>query len=176
MANIVYIATSLDGFIAKKDGSLDWLTEYSDTGQGDFGFAAFMDSVDAVIMGRKTFDTVVAFGEWPYSRPVYVLSNNLVHLPDGYEDRCSIVKGELMAILSALHGKGMKNIYVDGGRTIQGFLKEGLIDELIITRVPVLLGDGIPLFAGPAQEIKLEHAGTEVLAGQLVRSHYKRKE
>ncbi|EGU53007.1 deaminase-reductase domain-containing protein [Vibrio orientalis CIP 102891 = ATCC 33934] len=147
MANIVFIATSLDGYIADKNGGLDWLQSVPNPDNIDMGFAALMARVDALVMGRNTLDVVLSFGvEWPYSKPVFVLSNTLTQVPDGYEDKVFLVKGELKEIVQNLNEQGYNDLYIDGGKTIQSFLKEGLIDEMSITTMPVLLGGGSPLF------------------------------
>ena len=91
MSNIVYIATSIDGYIAKKDGGLDWLNEVPNPDKSDFGFSNFMDSIDAIIMGRNTFEIVLSFGEWPYNKPVFVLSNTLKTVPDNLKNKAEIL-------------------------------------------------------------------------------------
>lgn len=172
MTNIVYIATSIDGYIAGKDGNIDWLMEVPNPDQSDFGFADFLDRIDGIIMGRKTFEMVVSFGEWPYPKPVFVLSNTLKSVPENLQDKSEIVHGDLKKILDLLKKRGFKNLYIDGGKTIQSFLRENLIDELIITRVPIILGAGTPLFADLKSEIKLKHAETEIFNNSLVKSRY----
>ena len=176
MANIVYIATSLDGFIARKDGNLDWLMEIPNTENNDYGFSSFLDKIDGIIMGRRTFETVITFNEWPYTKPVFVLSNTLREVPDKYQDKAEIVKGNLNEILDSMKLNGFNNFYIDGGKTIQSFLKLNLIDELIITRIPIILGSGIPLFTEMDSEIKFEHINTETLNKDLIKSTYRRKE
>ena len=175
MPNFVYIATSLDGFIAKKDGGIDWLLETPNPEGSDFGFSEFMKSVDAIVMGRNTFELVLTFSEWHYTKPVFVLSNTLQSVPNNVTDKAEILSGNPESIIKELNSRGYKNFYIDGGITIQNFLDQELIDELIITRIPILLGDGIPLFAGLTKEQKFEHLNTEVYNNSLVKSHYKRK-
>jgi len=174
MANFVYIATSLDGFIAGEDGDSSWLTEIPNPDQSDFGFADFMSRIDALIMGRKTFDQVLAFGVWPYDKPVFVLSNTLRSIPAEAATKAEVINGELEPVIAKLKSRGHLNLYVDGGVTIQSFLQEDLIDEMIITRVPILLGSGVQLFGHlqDAMEFSLER--TEILNGGLVKSSYKR--
>ncbi|CAM9199691.1 unnamed protein product [Ectocarpus fasciculatus] len=173
MPNYVYIAISLDGFIADKDGGIDFLTSTPNPDNNDFGFASFMDSVDGLVMGRKTFETVCGFGgEWGYSKRVFVLSNTMTAVPVGYEDKAEVVTGELHSIMSSLSERGYKNMYIDGGITIQNFLKEGLIDELIVTTVPVILGGGSPLFSSLSAPVSLELVKSEVLLSALVKNHY----
>ena len=175
MAIIVYIATSLDGYIAKKDGNIEWLIEVPNPENSDYGFSEFIERIDGIIMGKNTFETVVGFNQWPYSKPVFVLSNSLRSLPVGYKDRAQIVRGELRNIVASLETKGIKNLYIDGGMTIQSFLQEDLIDELIITRIPIILGSGIPLFIDMDAELKFKVVNTEVLNKDLVKSTYLRK-
>ena len=175
MPIIVYIATSLDGHIAKKDGNIDWLMEVPNPENSDYGFREFMERIDGIIMGRNTFETVVGFDQWPYFKPVFVLSNSLKSLPDGYEDKAQIVRGELKNIVASLEKKGIRSFYIDGGKTIQSFLQEDLIDEMIITRIPTILGSGIPLFIDMDTELKFKVANTEVLNQYLVKSTYLRR-
>jgi len=147
MANIVFIATSLDGYIADKNDGLDWLHSVPNPDNIDMGFSSLMERVDALVMGRNTLDIVLSFGvEWPYSKPVFVLSNTMTKVPEGYEDKVFLVNGELSDIVQNLREQGYNDLYIDGGKTIQSFLKQGLIDELNITTIPVLLGGGAPLF------------------------------
>lgn len=174
MPNIVYIATSLDGYIARKDGNIDWLMESPNPDNSDYGFSAFMDRIDAILMGRSTFETVIGFDHWPYTKPVFILSSSMKEMPAGYEDKASLVSGDLEDIIESLSKKGIENIYVDGGRTIQSFLEQDLIDELIITRIPILLGSGIPLFGDMKKEIKFRLVDTEILNEDLVKSTYVR--
>ncbi|MHA2143596.1 MAG: dihydrofolate reductase family protein [Candidatus Thorarchaeota archaeon] len=174
MANYVYIATSLDGFIAASDGGLDWLNEISNPENSDFGYAEFMSGIDAVVMGRKTFEKVLTFDFWPYDKPVFVPSRSRVRVPKKLEDKVKAVTGNPKELVHQLKVKGHQNLYVDGGITIQGFLEEDLIDEMIITSVPVLLGNGIPLFSKLSRKLDFIHKRTEVLNDVLVKSYYTR--
>ena len=175
MPNIVYIASSLDGFIARKNGDIGWLMEIPNPEKSDFGFAEFMKRIDAIIMGRKTFETVVGFGEWPYQKPVFILSNSLRQVPEGYEKKAEIIKGDLQNIVNNLNSRGFNTLYIDGGKTIRSFLNLNLIDEFIITTVPIILGSGIPLFGELDFELKLDLVSTEMLGSDLVKSTYVRK-
>ena len=177
MSNIVYIATSMDGFIAREDGSIDWLMELPNPDNSDYGFSVFLERIDGILMGRKSFETVLGFKEWPYpqSKPIFVLSNSLNELPGKLPAKVEIVSGELKGIIELLKDKGINCLYIDGGKTIQNFLKEDLIDEITITRIPILLGSGIPLFGKNNLELKFEHVATEVFNNMLVRSKYLRK-
>lgn len=175
MPNIVYIATSLDGYIADKNNQLDWLHDVPNPDGSDLGFAEFMDRVDALIMGRNTVDMVLSFDcEWPYSKPVYVLSNTMKTVPAGYEDKIYLVNGELSTIVEELQQKGLTTLYIDGGKTIQSFLQQDMIDELIITTIPTILGGGIPLFGELDKPLKFKHIKAEQLAGCLVKNTYLR--
>ena len=159
----VYIATSLDGFIARKDGALDWLNEANAAvpdGE-DCGFHAFMDSVDALIMGRKTYEQVLSFGEWPYGRtPVVVLSRSSISFPPGVPDSVTHSWEPPAELLKRLSNEGADHVYVDGGKTIQGFLSEGLVDEITVTVIPVLLGGGVSLFGALENDVHLTHVRT----------------
>jgi dihydrofolate reductase len=165
----VFIGTSLDGFIARSDGGLDWLPP---GGGEEHGYDAFMATIDALVIGRKTFETVLAFDTWPYGeKPVFVLSTQpLATAPPGaVVERMS---GEPAAISAGLAARGIQHVYVDGGVTIQRFLRAGLIQRLIITRVPVLIGTGIPLFGPIQHDIALTHIATRQYASGLVQSEY----
>ena len=165
----VFIGTSVDGFIARPNGGLDFLP----AGGGEpHGYEEFMASIDALVIGRNTFETVLAFETWPYGeKPVFVLSTReLAPAPPG-----AIVEhlsGEPAEIAAQLDARGIGHIYVDGGITIQRFLQAGLIQRLIITRVPVLIGSGIPLFGETQRDIILKHITTRQYASGLVQSEY----
>jgi dihydrofolate reductase len=175
MKTVVYLAASLDGYIADKNGGVDWLNEIPNPDQSDFGFAEFMESVDAMVMGANTFRVVQSFGEWPYEKPVYVASNSIREVPKGYEERISLVQGEVREILTSISDLGYERLYIDGGKLIQSFLLAGMLDELIITQIPIILGSGIPLFVEFDNSIHLEHKGTQVIGVGLVKSHYQIK-
>ncbi len=165
----VFIGTSVDGFIARANGDLDFLPP----GGGEpHGYDEFMATVDALVIGRKTFETVLTFDTWPYvEKRVFVLSTRpLASPPPGaIVERMS---GDPAAIVSQLAARGISHIYVDGGITIQRFLQAGLIHRLIITRVPVLIGTGIPLFGALPRDIALKHVVTRQYASGLVQSEY----
>ncbi|MCP3932134.1 MAG: dihydrofolate reductase [Bacteroidetes bacterium] len=174
MTNHVYIATSLDGYIATNDGGIDWLMDIPNPGKSDFGYAEFMSNIDAIVMGRVTFEKVLTFGDWPYDKPVFVLSRTLSEVPDHVTDKVKIFKGDLREILNQLDQQGYNNLYIDGGGTVQSFLKEDLIDEMIITKIPILLGGGYPLFGKLSQHLKFKHKKTDVFENGLIQSHYAR--
>jgi dihydrofolate reductase len=165
----VFVGTSLDGFLARPGGELDFLP----AGGGEpHGYEEFMLTVDALVIGRKTFETVLSFDTWPYGeKPVFVLSSRpLDPAPAGAV--VERVTGPPSEIVSALGARGFRHVYVDGGATIQGFLRAGLIQRLVITRVPVLIGAGIPLFGTLPQDVVLRHIGTRQFASGLVQSEY----
>jgi dihydrofolate reductase len=165
----VFVGTSLDGFIARADGALDFLPP----GGGEpHGYDEFMATVDALVIGRNTFETVLAFDEWPYGKkPVFVLSTRpLPPLPSGAV--VEHMSGTPAEIVSKLEARGIAHIYVDGGITIQRFLQAGLIQRIVVTRVPVLIGTGIPLFGPLQRDIRLEHVATRQYASGLVQSEY----
>ena len=176
MSNTVFIATSLDGYIADKDGGLDWLQSIPNPENLDMGYVDLIGRVDAVVMGRKTFEKVSSFDcDWPYSKLVFVLSNFMKSIPEGYEGKAEPIKGSLSEVMEAIHQKGHKHLYIDGGVTVQNFLKEDLIDEIIITIIPILLGGGTPLFGDLPKQMAFEHVNTEVFLNAIVQTHYRRK-
>jgi dihydrofolate reductase len=168
----VFVGTSLDGFIARADGAIDWLPGPEPGGE-DYGFRVFMSTVDGLVMGRNTYDLVRTFGEWPYGRkPVVVLSSRPVEVPEAIAGTTEAMSGAPRDIVRQLGERGMKHLYVDGGRTVQGFLSEGLITDIVITRIPVLIGNGIPLFGPLPADVKLRHTGTYSYPTGLVQSRY----
>lgn len=174
--NIVFIAKSLDGFIAGKNGELDWLHAVPNPENVEMGFTDLMNRVDGVIMGRNTFEIVCGFESgWAYSKPVFVLSSTLKSIPDKFHDKAEIVKGNPFEIVEMLNSRGFSKLYIDGGKTIQSFLRSGLIHDLVITTIPVLLGEGIPLFGELPESRELNHVKTTVFLNQLVQSHYEIK-
>lgn len=174
--NIVFIAKSLDGYIAGKDGNLDWLHSIPNPEGIDMGYNRLMEEVDAIVMGRTTFDTVLGFGiDWPYAKHVFVLSNTLKEVPANLEGKVSLLKGSPQQILDQIHERGYHNLYIDGGRTVQHFLQDDLIDELRISTIPILLGGGFPLFGDLASPMEFEHVESMVYLNQIVQDHYRRK-
>lgn len=166
----VFVGVSLDGFIARPDGGLDFLPP---DGGEPHGYNEFIAAIDAIVIGRKTFETVLTFGpSWPYGKKrVVVLSSRPLDLSvaAGVVEQMG---GPPAEIISQLAATGSHHLYVDGGITIQGFLRTGLIDRLIITHVPVLIGEGVPLFGPLPRDIRLRHVATRQYQSGLVTSEY----
>jgi dihydrofolate reductase len=165
-----FVGTSLDGFIARRNGDFDFLPE----GGGEpHGYDEFMASVDVLVIGRNTFDKVLTLENWPYAdKRVVVLSTRAIDsssVPGAVIERMSGSPGEIAARLSA---RGAKHAYIDGGITVQAFLRAGLIQRVVITRVPVLIGEGIPLFGVLPHDITLRHVQTQSYSSGLVKSEY----
>ena len=168
----VFVGTSLDGFIARENGDFDWLTAAGDA-LGETGYDEFFASVDAMVLGRGTFDTVSMFPEWPYAgKRVYVLSRTLLRSHAGQDRPDTTVHATLGDVIEALIAEGRRRVYVDGGQTIQSFLRAGLIREITITRAPVLLGSGISLFGPLSADVHLRHVGTRELGAGFTQSSY----
>jgi len=165
----VFVGTSVDGFIARPNGDLDFLPP----GGGEpHGYNEFIATVDAIVIGRKTFETVLAMEDWPYGdKRVVVLSSRPVDLSSagGVVEQMAGPPADIVTLLGA---SGAHHLYVDGGITIQGFLRAGLIQRLVITRVPVLIGGVVPLFGTLPRDIRLRHIATRHYPSGLVQSEY----
>lgn len=174
MTASVFCGVSVDGFIARPDGTLDWLPQEPE----DHGFTEFLASVDALVMGRNTFDVLMGFDldEWPYGdKRIAVLTHRALEVSKakalgGVVDAMSGTPAEIMA---RLESDGARHLYVDGGVTTQQFLRAGLVDRLIITRVPVLIGQGIPLFGSLPADVTLRHVATRSFPSGLVQTEYR---
>lgn len=164
----VFVGASVDGFIARLDGALDFLPEAPE----DHGYDEFFASVDALVIGRHTFETVLGFGGWAYgTKPVFVLSTRaLPPVPEGAV--VEHMSGEPADIVKELEARGVQHAYIDGGITVQRFLQAGLIQRLVVTRVPVLIGAGIPLFGALPHDVVLKHVRTRDFPSGLVQSEY----
>jgi len=160
---------SVDGFLARPDHALDFLDA---GGQEPHGFEEFYATVDVVVIGRRTFEVVLTFGQWPYgNKQVVVLSSRPLDL-SSIQGVVEQMSGEPVEIAKQLRSRGFQHAYIDGGVTIQRFLAAGLIDRMVITRVPVLIGAGIPLFGPFPRDINLRHIATRTYNGGLVQSEY----
>lgn len=165
----VFLGLSVDGFIAKPDGDLSWLISRGELA-GDAGFTPFMESVDALLMGRNTYEAIAHQNEWPYlERPVHVLSSTLA---TDIDPRIT-VHPTFAAAVTALAIAGYRRVYIDGGQTVRAFLEAGLIAEMTLSRVPVLIGTGAPLFGPLVADVALEHVRTVVLDGGMVQTTYR---
>jgi len=164
----IYIAMSIDGYIARKNGGLDWL-EYGHLGDEDYGFKKFIGSVDAIVLGRNTYEVVSSFDKWPYEgKKVIVLSNTLNRVRKEAELFC----GQLTDLASMLHSEGFKRVWVDGGITVSKFLEAGLVDDITISIIAMVLGSGIPLFSTMNQEHKCRLISTQSYSSGLVQLKY----
>ncbi len=172
----VFIATSLDGFIARSNGDLDWLdAANASVPEGeDCGYNDFMKDIDILVMGRKTYEKVLSFGVWPYGDiPVIILSRNKIKFPTHLPKNVSCSSESPKDLCKRLSSEGAKRLYIDGGLTIQRFLAEGLIDNITITTIPIIIGEGIPLFNGPTNDVLLKHIKTKVFDFGFVQTTYK---
>jgi len=165
----VFVGTSLDGYIARLDGALDFLPAEPE----DHGYTEFMAGVDTLVIGRKTYETVLGFDTWPYAgKRVVVLSTRPIAKPRVADADVTQMSGNPADIVAQLAERGAQHLYVDGGVTIQRFLEAGLIQRLIVTRVPVLIGTGTPLFGPLTRDVRLRHVATRQYASGLVQSEY----
>jgi len=171
----IYIAATVDGFIARADGAIDWL-EHDSKGQ-DYGWDAFRQSIDALVLGRQTYEQVLGFDvEWPYQGlATFVWSRTLTSddIPAALADE--MVEATALppaALLDELTGRGLKSVWIDGGQTLQAFLAEGLVDIMTVTRIPILIGQGIPLFGALPSDVHLEHLDTQFFDSGVVQSSY----
>ena len=173
--NRVFIATSIDGYIADKDGGIEWLHSIPNPDNIDMGYNDLTLKTDAIVMGRNTFETVCGFDmDWPYQKPVFVLSNSMTEIPEKYRGKVELVKGSLPKILEKIHSKGYYNLYIDGGKTIQSFLKENLVDEMTITIIPFVLGGGIPLFGELPKRVEFECVSSKIYLEKIVQNTFVR--
>lgn len=169
----VFIGTSVDGYIARENGDLDWLEVPGDAKGEDYGYKAFVGEIDAVVMGRKTFEKVLSFKAWPYGKtPVFVLTTRPLPINPRLLGAVETMADRPREVVRRLARAGLHRLYLDGGRTIQGFLRAGVVDEITITRVPVLLGGGVPLFGALPADVRLRHLETRAFPSGLVQTTY----
>lgn len=171
----IYIAATIDGFIARPDGCIDWLEH--DTGGHDYGWASFRQGIDSLIIGRLTYEQVLGFDvDWPYhGLSTFVWSQSLTNddLPDVLADETVEISALPPAeLLDELGARGLESVWIDGGQTLQAFLAAGLVDEISLTRVPILIGQGRPLFGGLPGDISLEHLETQSFESGVVQCRY----
>ncbi len=173
MKSCVYIGTSLDGFIARNDGNIDWLTQFANKDVFD-AYEKFIGKIDAIVIGKGTFEKVLTFPSWPYKKKVFVLSTSIKQIPESLTKKVTLLSMQPREVLRYLSNLGLTGVYVDGGKVIQEFLKEDLVDELIISKAPVLIGSGISLFGYLDHDLSFKHIRTETFSNGLVRSYYER--
>jgi len=167
----VFIATSLDGFIARLNGDIDWLVKADD--HADYGYNAFIATVDCLVMGRNSFEKVLSFPVWPYAgRRVVVLSRTLNTLPEQAAGKVELSAGPAEKLAAQLKAEGLGRIYIDGGKTVQSFLRAGLVTDMTITRIPILIGSGLPLFGELPKDLPLDHIETKTFPSGFVQSLY----
>jgi dihydrofolate reductase len=164
----VFVATSIDGFIALPDGSVRWLDAVQLDGE-DYGFGAFFGTIDTLLMGRLTWETVQRLDAWPYAGKRVVV---LTHRPAEGTHGESFRAGEPAALLAALYAEGARRVYVDGGAVISQLVREGLVDELTLSIIPLVLGDGIRLFQGALPRRALRLASSHAYPSGLVQLRY----
>ena len=165
---------SLDGYIARRDGTIDWLTAEPPPDDQDFGYEAFMASIDVLVMGRHTFEQVLTFPDWPYGdRHVVVLTSRPWDVPDHLRDTVVRMSGTPGEVVERLANEGLRHVYLDGGITIQRFLAAGLVDDLTVTRLPILIGGGLPLFGALPGDVRLVHEVTRAFSNGYVQSRYR---
>lgn len=171
-----FIAISLDGYIARAQGELDWLEQANARipPSEDCGYLAFMQDIDVLVMGRRTYEKVLTFGAWPYGgKQVIVMSSQPIMFGGGIPPSVECSSEAPQVLVDRLTAKGVRHLYVDGGNTIQRFLAAGLIDDITLTLIPVLLGSGIPLFASSAQTVELELLDSKAWDFGLVQNKYR---
>ena len=171
----VFIATSMDGYIARPDGDIAWLTSRPVPDGEDFGYAAFQDRVGAMVMGRESFEKVMTFPDWPYKVPVVVLSRapEKVMVPEALKASVRVTGKPPREVLKELGAEGVTRVYIDGGQTIRSFLAEGLVRRVIVTLIPVLLGQGRPLWGHGAGDVNLSLVAARSSENGFVQVEYK---
>ncbi|MBN7787092.1 dihydrofolate reductase [Ponticoccus gilvus] len=170
----VFVACSLDGFIARSDHGLDWLS-HPGTEDEEHGYEDFLAGIDGIVMGSASYRKVRSFPEWPYDKPVVVLSESLrpEDIPEELHDRLRLSRARPVRLMETLEAEGWRNVYVDGGAVIQSFLRAGLISEMTITHVPVLIGSGRRLFGALEEDIPFDLMETRSFRSGLVSTRYR---
>lgn len=175
MKLIAYLACSADGFIARKNGDVDWLDNLKEPTEPHFTFNDLMNTIDCILMGANTFIKLQSFNVWPYpaGKTVYVYSSSIKELDKIYEGKAELITGSPREVLEKLKKEGKKNVYVDGGKTIQSFLIEGLVDEMYIFLISKIIGGGISLFGSIEREINLKIENVKRVGEEMMMCHYK---
>ncbi len=170
----VFIATSVDGFVAREDHRIDWLTKQKTEGE-EHGYNAFVATVDGIVMGRGSFENVLTFGDWPYTKPVIVMSRSMTaaDLPSELAGKVELTAQAPAALMASLDARGWSRVYVDGGKVVQSFVRAGLIEDFHITTIPILIGQGLPLFGPLDADIDLDLLDTQAFPSGLVSRRYR---
>ena len=168
------MAVSLDGFVARRDHRIDWLTK-QETKDEDLGYEAFIENIDGLVMGRGSYENVLTFGDWPYTKPVVVMSKTLEEssLPAELKDKVQLTKLDPSELMESLQSQGWSRVYVDGGKVVQSFIRCGLIEDLVLTTIPILIGDGLRLFGDIEGDIDLQMIDSKSFDCGLVQTHYR---
>lgn len=176
MRGTISVGITVDGFIARPDGDVNSLGEETDEpeeGGEDYGFAAFMKTVDALVMGRNTWDVFVEFGVWPYGdTPMIVLTSRPMEIPEMFQGNVETMSGPPRTVAETLAARGLNHLYIDGGVTAQAFLREGLVQRIVLTRIPILIGEGIPLFGPLEKDIRLRLIRSDAYPDGFQQSEY----
>lgn len=170
----IFMAMSLDGFVAREDFGLDWLMKQKTDGE-DHGHGVFMKSIDGLVMGSGSFRTALSFGDWPYEKPVVVMSKTLKphDIPKDLRDKVSLNEQTPRQVMATLSERGWQRVYVDGGKIIQSFLQDGLIADMTVTIAPILIGAGKRMFGALDADIDLKRLDTKSFPSGLVTTKYK---
>jgi len=170
----VFMAASLDGFVARENHSLDWLMKYDTSGE-DHGYKAFIKTIDVLVMGSGSYKTVLSFDSWPYEMHVFVMSRTLSQkdIPEALKNKVTITNLTPRNLMDFLYSEGMEKAYVDGGKLVQSFISDGLIDEITITHIPILIGTGKRLFGSITEDVDLDLVSSKILKPGFVQSFYK---
>ena len=173
MACRSFMAVSIDGFIARRNGSVDWLKGGGPAGTEDYGYSEFISEIDVLLMGRRTFETVLGFGSWPYEKPVFILSRSRREVPAALSGKARYISMSPAQAVEHLTEQGLRRIYVDGGVTVQSFIAAGLLDEIVLTTVPLLLGGGYRLFGDLEREVSCTLTGSKAYPDGFLQSRYR---
>lgn len=170
----VFMATSLDGFVARQDNTLDWLMKYG-VDESDTSFATFTENMDVLVMGSGTFKTVIGFDQWPYTMPTFVMSRTLTQddVPESLQAKVTINALDPTELMQFLFQQGFENVYVDGGKLVQSFLGDGLISEITLTQIPILIGKGKRLFGETEKDIDMELISSKSMKFGFLQNHYR---
>jgi len=170
----VFIATSLDGYIARPDGDIGWLLQ-RDAPDEDHGYGDFIADKDVIVMGRGSYEKVLGFDSWPYDRPVLVLSKQLAGapVPEALRGKVRFSDAAPTQVMAELASQGVHRVYVDGGQLVQSFIRAGLVEDMVLSTVPVLIGAGRPLFGALPRDLDLALVASRSFPSGLVQSTYR---